>query len=581
MNHSIEPAILEKAKLWLTDLFDDDTRNEIKKMMEEDPESLTDAFYKDLEFGTGGLRGIMGAGTNRMNRYTIGMATQGLANYLLKEFNGQKIKVAIAYDSRINSALFARIAAEVLSANNIYVYLFDALRPTPELSFAVRQLQCQGGIVITASHNPKEYNGYKVYWDDGAQLVAPHDKNVITEVRKIGGIDQVKFEAVETNIEIIGAEIDQAYIENICSTSLLAKEEFKKYGDIKIVFSPIHGTGTKLVPETLKAFGFTNIISVEEQSEPDGNFPTVHSPNPEEAAALNLSITKAKATNAGLVMATDPDADRVGIAVLDEEGEFILLNGNQTASILIYYLLSQWSEQGKLDGRQYIVKTIVTTGLLQKIAESYGVDSYNTLTGFKYIAEVIRDLEGSREFIGGGEESYGYLIGDFVRDKDAVSSCCMIAEAAAWAASRGTDLHGMLREIHLKYGLYLEKLKSITRKGKKGAEEIQAMMTEFRTNPPAMLAGVKVTSLRDYQSGIEKNLDDGSEKETGLPSSNVLQFELADESQITVRPSGTEPKIKFYFSVIAEKPEDELQYDEKMQELDEKIEQIISDLDIG
>ncbi|MFC2111148.1 phospho-sugar mutase, partial [Bacteroidota bacterium] len=538
------------------------------------PTELIDSFYRDLEFGTGGLRGIMGVGTNRMNKYTVGMSTQGLANYLIKMLpDVEQIKVAIAYDSRNNSPFFSRIAAEVLSANNIKVFLFDSLRPTPELSFAIRHLKCHSGIVVTASHNPKEYNGYKVYWSDGGQLINPHDINVIAEVQKIKKIDEVRFNGNDDLIEIVGEEIDKLYIENIKALSL-SSEIIAKQKDIKIVYTPIHGTGVKLIPDCLKAFGFENIYNVPQQDVIDGDFPTVISPNPEEPAALKLAIERAKEIDASLVMATDPDADRVGIAVKDDKGEFILLNGNQTASLLIYYLLRKWKENGKITGNEYIVKTIVTTELLKDIAEKFDVESYDVLTGFKFIADIIKKLEGEKTFIGGGEESYGYLIGDFVRDKDAVSSCCMIAETAAWAAEQDKSLYDLLIDISLEFGFYKEQLFSIVRKGKSGAEEIQKIMDDYRNNPMKSINNSEVVCIKDYLTQTETNFDKGNVKPIDLPKSNVLQFFLEDASKITVRPSGTEPKIKYYFGV-----RDEIKRKEDFNDLiassDKKIENII------
>lgn len=517
--------------------------------MENDPVSLTDAFYRDLEFGTGGLRGIMGAGTNRMNQYTVGMATQGLANYLRKVYGEQaEIRAAIAFDCRNNNTLFARITADVLSANGIKVFLFEDLRPTPELSFAVRYLKCQTGVVITASHNPREYNGYKVYWNDGGQLITPHDKNVIEEVLRIRSIEDVRFEGNPSLIHTIGEEVDRAFLEKSCQQSL-SPEIIRQHHDLKIVYTPIHGTGVRLVPMALKAFGFTNVISVKEQQLVSGDFPTVHSPNPEEGAALGMAIQKAMETGADLVMGTDPDGDRVGVAVRNEKGEFILFNGNQTASLIIYYMLRQWSERKKLTGKEYIAKTIVTTELLKDMASHFGVETFDVLTGFKYIAELIRNLEGQRTYIGGGEESYGYMIGDFVRDKDAVTACCMIAETAAWAASQGKTLTGLLTDIYVWFGFYKEKQISVTKKGKAGAEEIQRMMGQFRETPPEAMDNSRVVRIMDYRSQTEHNRITGEKTPIPLPTSNVLQFFLEDGSKITVRPSGTEPKIKFYFGI--------------------------------
>jgi len=574
----VDDNVMKKANVWLDGAYDDETKSMIRQMMEHDEEELIESFYKDLEFGTGGLRGIMGAGSNRMNKYTIGAATQGFANYLKLNFpDVDQIKTAIAYDCRNNSKYFAQITADVFSANGIKVYLFDDLRPTPELSFAIRHFGCQGGIVITASHNPKEYNGYKAYWDDGGQLISPHDKNVITEVQHIKDITDVKFESNPELIEIIGVEIDHLYIEHIKSLSL-SHEAIKRQKDLKIVYTPIHGTGVKLVPMALNAFGFENVYSVKEQDIADGNFPTVISPNPEESAALEMALNLADSINADLVMATDPDADRVGIAIR-KDGELVLLNGNQAATLLIYYLLEKWNENGLLKGKEYIVKTIVTTELLFDIANKYKVDHYDVLTGFKYIADIIKDLEGIKEFIGGGEESYGYLVGDFVRDKDAVSACAMIAEVAAWAADKDIGLFDLLKDIYREFGFYKEDLISVVRKGKAGAEEIQMMMDDFRNNPPESLNGSKLISVKDYLLSTEKDMVSGEEKEIHFPKSNVLQFFTEDGSKISIRPSGTEPKIKFYFGVKA--PLDNVEdFELKNTELEIRIKGIIKDLGI-
>ncbi len=575
MNTTIDEGILAKAQTWLNGNYDDETKKEIQSLIENDPTGLTDAFYQDLEFGTGGLRGIMGIGSNRMNKYTVGMATQGFANYLKKTYTGiPKIQTAIAYDCRNNSSYFAKISADVLSANGIKVYLFDALRPTPELSFAVRHLKCQGGIVITASHNPKEYNGYKVYGADGGQLVSPHDKNVIIEVQKIKSPDDVKFSPIPALIESVGEAIDKIYIDKVRSLSL-SNELIKKYADFKIVYTPLHGTGVKLVPRALKEFGFTNIISVEEQNINDGNFPTIKSPNPEESAALDLAIQKAISTGADLVMATDPDADRVGFAMKDSSGKFILLNGNQVAAILIYYLITKWKENKKLTGKEYIVKTIVTSEILKDIALKNNVECYDVLTGFKYIAEIIKLNEGKKIFIGGGEESYGYLTGDFVRDKDAVSACCMIAEAAVWAKDKAKTLYDLLIDISLEYGLYKEHLIYIVRKGKQGADEIKQIMLDYRTKPMTSIGNCKIVKLLDYQFQKEINPQTGVEKAFDhLPKSDVIQFFLEDGTKITIRPSGTEPKIKFYFGV-KESLTNRKDFKKMNQTLDTKINNII------
>lgn len=546
---SLDSNIQEKVNNWLTGNYDETTKAEIQAMVDNnDVTALTDAFYKDLEFGTGGLRGIMGAGSNRVNKYTLGMATQGLSNYLLQLYPNQKIKVAIAHDNRNNSDKFARMTAEVFAANGIHVYFFEGLRPTPELSFAIRTLGCQSGVMLTASHNPKEYNGYKAYGADGGQLVAPHDKNVMNEVRKIQDISEINFEGNSENIEQIGAEIDEQFLNELVALSV-SKEAIERQKDMKIVFSPIHGTGGVLVPPVLKKFGFENVLLVEEQMVVDGNFPTVIYPNPEEEEALTMALNKAKETDADLVMATDPDADRVGIAVKNHNNEFVLLNGNQAACLLIHYMLTAWEKAGKLTGNQYVVKTIVTSYLIDKIAASKNVDCYNTLTGFKYIGEIMTKLEGEKTFIAGGEESYGYLVGEHARDKDAVVSCAMIAEMAAYYKDQGSSLYNALIDLYLEYGCYKEKLVALTKKGKSGAEEIQAMLQGFRTSPPATLGGSTVVMVKDYLSSTSKNIVTGETEKIDLPSSNVLQFYTEDGSIISARPSGTEPKVKFYCSV--------------------------------
>ncbi len=572
---TIDPTILKRAQAWLNDInIDNATKLRINQMIENDPAELAESFYCDLEFGTGGLRGIMGDGTNRMNKYTVGMATQGLANYLKTVFAGKgEIKIAIAHDSRNNSSYFAKTSAEVLSANGITVYLFENLRPTPELSFAVRHLHCQSGIVITASHNPKEYNGYKVYWDDGAQLVPPHDKNVILEVQKIASIAEVNFVGDTSKINMIGEEIDKEFL-RVSKSYCLAPEVIAPQKDMKIVFTPLHGTGITLVPQALRNYGFENIHIVEEQAVSDGNFPTIVSPNPEEKAAMQMALDKARAINADLVLATDPDADRIGVGVKDADGNYILLNGNQTAALLTYYLIKQWQAKGKLTGNEYIVKTIVTSELIGDIAKSAGVEYFDCLTGFKWIAEVIRNLEGKKTFIGGGEESYGYMIGDFVRDKDAVTACCIFAECAAWAASKGKSLYELLLDIYLEYGVYKENLVNVVKKGMSGQAEIKAMMEGFRANPPKEIAGSKVLLMNDYQLRKSTDINSGIVKPIELPKSDVLQFFLADGTKISMRPSGTEPKIKFYFSVRANL--DAVANFKKVEEkLDKRIEEII------
>ncbi len=579
MTANIDQSIMNKVNVWLKGNYDADTKNEIKELLNNNPEEIIESFYRDLEFGTGGLRGIMGVGTNRMNKYTVGMSTQGLANYLKKNFaNEKQIKLAIAYDCRNNSTYFAEIAANVLSANGIKVYLFDALRPTPELSFAIRHYGCHSGIVITASHNPKEYNGYKVYWNDGGQLINPHDVNVVNEARAITQIDDVNFDGNPDLIELIGDDIDEIYTDKIKDLSL-SPELIAKHKDLKIVYTPIHGTGVKLVPLALKKFGFTNIIGVDEQNVVDGNFPTVHSPNPEEPAALEMAIAKAKSEDADLVMASDPDADRVGIAVRDANNEFVLLNGNQTAALMFHYILSKWKENNKLTGNEFIVKTVVTSELLKDIADKFEVESFDVLTGFKFIADIIKRYEGKKQFIVGGEESYGYLIGDFVRDKDAVASCCFIAETAVWANEQGKSLYELLAEIYVEYDFYLESLKSIVRKGKSGAEEIQAMMDNFRANPPKSINGSLITTVNDYLLQTSKRVKADIETAIDLPKSNVLQFFTEDGSKITMRPSGTEPKIKFYFGVkdSLDKVEN---FEAKKKELQTKLDAIATDLGI-
>ena len=491
-----DAQILERAKEWLSEKFDKETQNQVKDLIDNNEKELVESFYKNLEFGTGGMRGIMGVGTNRMNVYTVGMATQGLANYLNKTFAGQEIKVAVSFDSRNNSRLFAKTCADIFSANGIKAYIFDALRPVPELSFAVRELGCKSGVMITASHNPKEYNGYKAYWSDGAQVVAPHDKNIVEEASKVK-ISDVKFQGNPDLIETLGEDFDKIYLEKIKGLTL-SQDSINKFKDIKIVYTPIHGSGVRLVPEILKMKGFENILTVKEQCNPDGNFPTVVSPNPENAEALTLAIKLAKENGADLVMATDPDADRVGIAVRNNEGEFVLLNGNQTAAILTYYLLTKWNENSKLDGNQYIVKTIVTTELLKDIADKFGVKCYDVLTGFKFIADVIRKNEGKTTFIGGGEESYGYLAGEFVRDKDAVNACSLIAETACWAQEKGKTMYQLLLEIYSKFGYYREALVNVVKEGKSGAEEIQKMMDDYRNDPPVFIGSSSVVVIKDY-----------------------------------------------------------------------------------
>ncbi len=574
----MESQILERAQVWLDGSYDEQTKAEIRNLIDNNPAELSESFYRSLEFGTGGLRGIMGVGTNRMNVYTVGMATQGLANYLKASFEGE-IKVAIAHDCRNNSPLFARTTAEVFASNGFTVYLFDALRPTPELSYTIRELGCQSGVVITASHNPKEYNGYKAYWNDGGQVIAPHDKNIITEVNKIESIDQVKrdVEAGGGKIVAIGQEMDKKYLDMVKGLSL-SPEAVAKHNDLKIVYTPIHGTGVHLVPAALDMYGFKDVYTVKEQNVTDGNFPTVHSPNPEEPAALKMAVDLANEVGADIVMATDPDADRQALAVRDFNGELQLLNGNQCASLLTYYLLRRWKELGKLEGKEYVVKTVVTTEMIARIAESFGVEYYDVLTGFKFIADVIARNEGKKQFIGGGEESFGFLVGDSVRDKDAVASLAIAAECAAWAKEEGKSLWGLLMELYVEYGLFKEALLSITRKGQSGVQEIADMMKSFRENPPRELAGSRVVEVRDYS--ISKKWINGEEMVINLPKSDVLQFVTADSTIVSVRPSGTEPKIKFYFGVRSELSSIE-NYPAVSSELDAKIEGIKAELKLN
>ncbi|HEX7366459.1 MAG TPA: phospho-sugar mutase [Pelobium sp.] len=573
----LDKATQDRVNQWLNGNYDDATKAEIQTLVDNNSiTELTDSFYKDLEFGTGGLRGIMGAGSNRVNKYTIGAATQGLANYLIKKYPGEKIKVAIAHDSRNNSDVLGKITADVFSANGIQVYFFKALRPTPLLSFAVRELGCKSGVMLTASHNPKEYNGYKAYGADGGQFVAPDDKMVMEEVSKIASVDDIKFTAKPENISYLGEEIDKDYLNKITSLSV-SPEAIKRQKDLKIVYSPIHGTGITLVPDALQRFGFENVILVDEQTTPDGNFPTVVYPNPEEKEALTLALKKAKETDADLVLATDPDADRVGIAVKNLNGEFELLNGNQTGSLLVNYMLSAWEKAGKFTGNEYVIKTIVTTYLIDKIAAAKNVTCYNTLTGFKFIGQIMTELEGKETFIVGGEESYGYLVGDFVRDKDAVVSAAFIAEMTAFYKDQGSSLYEAMIDMYVKYGFYKEKLVSITKKGKSGAEEIVAMMERFRNNPPKNLGGSKVLTLKDYGQRKETNLTANVSSEIALPKSDVLQFITEDGCIISARPSGTEPKIKFYCSVnkpLASKED----FYKVNQELEDKVDTIMKDL---
>jgi phosphoglucomutase len=577
---TLEPAILAKVNDWLKGDYDSKTKAELQTLLDNNEvETLTNAFYKDLEFGTGGMRGIMGVGSNRVNKYTLGMATQGFSNYLLKTYPNEPIKVVIAHDSRNNSQVFAQVVADVYSANGIYVYYFEGLRPTPELSFAIRELGAKGGVMLTASHNPKEYNGYKAYGADGGQLVAPHDSNVLDEVRKITNVKDIKFAGKPENIEKIGPAIDQKYYDALAQLSI-SKEAIQRQKDLKIVFSPIHGTGAVSVPPVLKRFGFENVIVVEEQMIADGNFPTVIYPNPEEKEALTMALNKAKEVDADLVMATDPDADRVGIAVKDNAGKFILMNGNQAACLLVHYVLTAWEKAGKITGSEYVVKTIVTSYLIDKIAESKGVECFNTLTGFKYIGELMTKFAGERTFIAGGEESYGYLVGEHARDKDAVISCAMMAEMVAFYKDQGRSLYDALLDLYVEFGFYKEKLISLKREGKSGAEEIEAMLKKMRQDPPKTLGGAQVTVIKDYLSSESKDQIKGTTEPIDLPASNVLQFFTADGSIISARPSGTEPKVKFYCSVnapLASKAD----FEQVETALEAKLDQIMRDLGVS
>ena len=564
----MKKIIDQNVKEWLSGNYDDDTKAGIKQLQKEDPEGLADAFYRNLEFGTGGLRGIMGIGTNRMNKYTVGMATQGYANYL-KQCFGESVSVAIAHDCRNNSRSFAEITANVFAANGIKVYLFESLRPTPELSFAIRHYGCKGGVVCTASHNPKEYNGYKAYWDDGGQLVPPHDKNVIKEVDKIASVDAVKWSGGEKNIITIGKETDALYLNMVKGLSVYP-DVCEKQHDLKIVYTPIHGTGIMLVPDALKKFGFTNVNIVKEQSIPDGNFPTVAYPNPEEKETMSIGLAQAKELDADILLGTDPDADRVGIGVKNDRGEWILMNGNQTAMLVFNYMIEARKAKGISKPNDMVIKTIVTTDMIDKIAERNGVNCYNVLTGFKWIASLIREKEGKENYIVGGEESFGLMIGDQIRDKDSVSAVCIICEMAAYEKNKGRSLFDKLAELYTEYGFYKENLISITKKGMNGAAEIATMMEAYRKAPPKTIGGAAVEKLLDYELQTEKNLRTGEEKKIDLPKSNVLQFELADGTKISARPSGTEPKIKFYFSVN-EPLMSAAKYHETEKRLDERI----------
>lgn len=572
----MDAVIQQRVNAWLDGNYDENTKSDIRTLNAENQKELEDAFYRNLEFGTGGLRGIMGVGTNRINRYTVGMATQGYANYLKKSFASEQVKVAIAHDSRNNSRTFAEITANVMAANGIQVYLFESLRPTPELSFAIRKLKCHGGVVCTASHNPKEYNGYKAYWNDGGQLVPPHDKNVITEVDKISAVEDVKWNGGEKNITLIGAEMDEAYYDMVKSLSVYP-EVIKRQKDLKIVYTPIHGTGIKLVPEVLKRAGFENVHLVEEQIVPDGNFPTVVYPNPEESEAMNIGLTKAREIDADILLGTDPDADRVGIGVKDHKGNWVLVNGNQTAVLAFNYMIEARKAKGIAQPNDMVVKTIVTTDMIDEFAKKNGVKCYNVLTGFKWIAELIKEKEGKENYVIGGEESYGLMLGDQLRDKDAVSAVAILCEMAAYEKDKGRSLFEKLLELYVEYGFYKEHLISITKKGMDGQQQIAAMMEKFRSAPPASLGDSPVVTLLDYEKGEGKNLQSGETWKISLPKSNVLQFILADGSKISARPSGTEPKIKFYFSVHTSLA-DKASFDATSASLDQKIKAIIKDL---
>ena len=577
MANELEQTVLLKAQRWLDGNYDAETKEAVRKLIEGDRKELIESFYKDLEFGTGGLRGIMGVGSNRMNVYTVGMATQGLANYLKKNFAGEQIRVAIGHDSRNNSRKFAERVADIFASNGFTVFLFDALRPTPELSFAIRELKCHSGVVVTASHNPKEYNGYKAYWNDGAQVTPPHDKNIIEEVAAITDVAQILTGKNPENITILGEEFDEIYLNKVHALSL-SPECVAKHRDMKIVYTPLHGSGVRLVPASLAKYGFTNVRLVPEQAVVDGNFPTVESPNPEERKTMAMAIDMAAREGADLVLATDPDSDRLGVALRNKQGEYVLLNGNQTLVLLMSYQLTRWAELGRLDGKQYVVKTIVTSQMANAVAAHFGVKCYDCLTGFKYIAKIIRENEGKTTYVGGGEESFGYLAGDYVRDKDAVSACSLAAEAAAWALeTKGLTLYEWLQELYVQYGFYREGLVSVVRKGKEGAELIQQMMVDFRQNPPRTIVGSPVVKVLDYLTLEETDLKTGAKKPIEQDKSNVLQWFTEDGTLVSVRPSGTEPKIKFYFGVKMPLASVD-RYEETLQALDEKIEAIKADL---
>ena len=581
MTNDLERIVIEKANKWLGNEYDEATRQQVKYLIDNDKNELIESFYKDLEFGTGGLRGIMGAGSNRMNIYTVGFATQGLANYLKKNFPNEEIRVAIAHDSRNNSRMFAERVADIFASNGFKVFLFDALRPTPELSFAIRELKCQSGVMVTASHNPKEYNGYKAYWSDGSQVTSPHDTNIIKEVEKVTEVSQVLTGLHSENISILGEDFDDIYLAAIKKLSL-SPESVARCHDMKIVYTPLHGAGVRLTPASLRNFGFTNVQLVEEQAVLDGNFPTVESPNPEERKTMSMAIELARKVGADLAMATDPDSDRIGLALRNGKGEYVLLNGNQTLVLLMCYQLTRWAELGRIKDGDYVVKTIVTSTMPDAVAAHYGVKCYNCLTGFKFIAKVIREHEGVSQYIGGGEESFGYLAGDYVRDKDGVSACSLAAEAATWCRdTKGMTLYEWLQDLYVKFGFYREGLVNVVRKGKDGAEQIQNMMVEYRSNPPKSICGSPVVKIFDYKTLEILDVATGAKSpiEGVTDKSNVLQWLTADGTMVSVRPSGTEPKIKFYFGVKAELPSVE-QFDEVQAALDAKIEEIKKELQL-
>jgi len=576
----MEQTILNRAQKWLEGNYDEATKKQVKYLIDNDPKELSESFYRDLEFGTGGLRGILGVGTNRMNIYTVGMATQGLANYLKKCFAGEEIKVAVSHDCRNFSREFAERTADIFASNGIKVYLFDSLRPTPELSFAIRHLGCKSGVMVTASHNPREYNGYKAYWEDGSQVIAPHDANIIKEVEAITSIDQIVSGLHPENISIIGDEMDKLYLDKVHSLSL-SPDAVRKYHDMKIVYTPIHGCGYRLVPASLKKYGFTNVTVVPEQAVIDGNFPTVESPNPEERTTMRMAIDLGRKDGAEIVLATDPDSDRIGIAVPDGNGDYVLLNGNQTCVLLTYYMCRRWKENGKLDGNQYIVKTIVTSEMMGEVAKSFGVEYFDCLTGFKNIAKVIRTQEAKgKEYIGGGEESFGFLAGSFLRDKDGVSACSLAAEAAAWAKSIGTTLYGLIKQLYVEYGYYKEGLVSIVRKGQEGQAEIQQMMVDYRKNPPKSICGSAIITVKDYQSSLALDVKTGRTTAIDIDKSNVLQYLTADKTILSIRPSGTEPKIKYYFGVC-EPLASVADFDKVSEALDAKIERMKTELHLA